>query len=121
MMERKHGYGRRKANALGPGRNIGERQIRAGQNAERVEMVLADPSGMKSELVREDRFVDNIVDILVGAAAVVRIVVVAQREIAEIHWFPPLGGPPQRARPFRSLSPNFAYLSRLPEAAVTVV
>ena len=68
-------------------RDIGEHQVGAGQHAERVEMMLADPGRVHAELVGIERLGGDVGDELVGGARIVRVMVVAQREIAEFHDF----------------------------------
>jgi hypothetical protein len=59
---------------------------RSGQeNAERAEMMLADPGRVQPDLLGINRFVENIGDKGVRVPAVVVVVIVAQREIAEFH------------------------------------
>jgi hypothetical protein len=58
-------------------------------------MMLADPRGMKADLLGIDRLVENIGDELVSAPFIVVIMVVAQREIAELHLLLP-GRPKKR-------------------------
>jgi hypothetical protein len=55
-------------------------------------MMLADPRGMKADLLGVNRLVEDIGDELVGLPPVVVVVVVAQREIADVHLLLP--GPP---------------------------
>src|SRR5262245_34965799 len=64
---------------------MGEQDLRAGVDAERREMVLADPCRMHPELLGVERFVDDVGDEGVGRALVVAIIVIAQREVAEFH------------------------------------
>ena len=79
---------------LGARRDIGQHEVGAGQHAERVEMMLADPGRMHAELVGVKRLGGDVGDELVGVARVVFVVIVAQREIAEFHGASPpvLGG-----------------------------
>ena len=51
MMQRQHGHRGREPDMLGARGDIGEHQVRAGEHAERVEMMLADPGGVHAELV----------------------------------------------------------------------
>jgi len=55
------------------------------RNAERIEVMLADPGGVHAELVGKERFGGDLGDELVRGAGVVVVVIVAQREIAEVH------------------------------------
>ena len=48
-------------------------------------MMLADPGGAEAQGFRMDRLVDDIEDIGVGVAPIIDIMIVAQREVAEIH------------------------------------
>ena len=86
MMQRQHGDGRREADPPGARGDIGQHQIGAGQDAQRAEMMLADPCGMKPDLLGVDGFVENIGDKGVGLPGIVFVMVVAQREIAELHY-----------------------------------
>ena len=85
MMQRQHRDGRREPDVFGARRDIGEHQIGAGEHAERVEVMLADPGRVHAELVGIERLVGNVGDELVGVARVVFVVVIAEREIAEVH------------------------------------
>src|SRR5262249_26663611 len=55
------------------------------KDAQSREMMLADPGRMEADRLGIERLVENVGDELVGAAPVIGIVVVAQREIAELH------------------------------------
>ena len=48
-------------------------------------MMLADPGRMHAQLVGIDRLVEDVGDEDVGRARVVLVMIVAEREIAEIH------------------------------------
>ena len=85
MMQRQHGDSGRQANALRARRDIGEHEIGAREHAERVEMMFADPGRMHTELVSIDRLGGDVGDELVGITRIVFVVIVAQREIAEVH------------------------------------
>jgi len=65
MMQRQHGHGRREPDVLGTRGDEGEHEIGAGKHAERIEMVLADPSRIHAKLVGIERFRRNIGDELV--------------------------------------------------------
>src|SRR5260221_9265072 len=52
-------------------------------------MMLAVPGRVHAELVGIDRLVGDVGDELVGRPRIVVVVIVAQREIAEIHRVPP--------------------------------
>src|SRR5580700_5936030 len=86
MMQRRHRHRGREPDALGIGGDVGQHQVRAGQHAERIEMMLADPGRVHAELVGVKRFRCDIGDELVRGAIVVFVVVVAQREITELHF-----------------------------------
>src|ERR1700732_4246580 len=65
--------------------------------------MLADPGGIQSYLFGVDRLVEDVGDDLIGAAPIVLIVVVAEREVAEFHFWVPLGMNSRRAiRDFNS-------------------
>src|SRR5271165_1715580 len=85
MMQRQYSDGGREADAFGPRRHIGQHQIGAGKHAERAEMMLADPRRVEADLLSVNRLVEDVGDEAVRVAAVVIVVVVAQREIAELH------------------------------------
>ena len=85
MMQRRHIHGGRQPDVLGVGCDISEHDVRAGQHAERIEVVLADPGGVHAELVGIERLGGNVGDELVRGAGVIVVVIVAQREIAEVH------------------------------------
>ena len=56
-MQRQYRDGGGKADALRARRDIGEHEVRAGEHAERVEMMLADPGRMHAERVGIDRLI----------------------------------------------------------------
>ncbi len=85
MMQRQHIHRRRKANALRLRRNVGQHQLGRRVHAERAEMMLADPGGMKAELFGIDRLGNDLLHELIRCAPIVAIVVVAEGEIAELH------------------------------------
>ena len=89
IVQRQHRDGGSEPDMLGARGDIGEHQIGTGQHAERIEMMLADPGRMHAELVGIQRFVGDVGDELVGRARVVRVMVVAQCEIAEFHFILP--------------------------------
>src|SRR5580700_1597359 len=89
MMQRRHRHRGREPDARRIGGDVGQHQVRAGQYAERIEMMLADPGRMHAELVGVKRLGGDVGDELVGGAIVVFVVVVAQREITELHVRPP--------------------------------
>jgi hypothetical protein len=60
--------------------------IGAGQHAERAEMMLADPSGMKAHLLGVHSLGEDVGDEGVGLPLIVLVVVVTQREVTEFHW-----------------------------------
>ena len=65
MMQRQHRHRRREPDVLRARGDIGEHEVGAGQHAERVEMMLADPGRMHAELVGEQRLVEDVGDELV--------------------------------------------------------
>jgi hypothetical protein len=69
----------------GARRDIGQHQIRAREDAERVEVVLADPDRVHADPVGLQGFLGNIADELVRRARIVLLVIVADREVAEFH------------------------------------
>ena len=85
MMQRQHRHRRREPDARRVGGDVAEHDVRAGQNAERVEMVLADPGRVHAELVGIERLGGDVGNELIGGARVVFVVVVAQCEVAEVH------------------------------------
>ena len=85
MMQRQHRHRRRKPDAGGVGGDIGEHEVRAGQHAERIEMMLADPGRMHAELVGIERLGGDVGDELVRGARIIFVVIIAQRKVAEIH------------------------------------
>ena len=69
MMQRQHGDGGGEADAGGARGDVGEDQVRAGEHAERAEVMLADPGGVDPDFVGIDRFIEDVGDELVRAAA----------------------------------------------------
>src|SRR5258708_1263702 len=80
-----HRHGRGQPNVSRPGRNIGQHQVGTGQHAERAEVVFTDPRGVHPEFFRVKRLCRDVGHKLVRSARVVQVVIVAQREIAEVH------------------------------------
>ena len=85
MMERQHAHRGSETDALGAGGDVREHQVGTGQNAEGAEMMLADPGGSEADLLGVNRFVDDRGNEFVGSAQVVQIMIVAEREISELH------------------------------------
>jgi hypothetical protein len=52
-------------------------------------MMLADPGGMETHLLGINRLVYDVGDEGIGRSNVVVVVVVTQRELAELHWVSP--------------------------------
>jgi hypothetical protein len=69
---------------------VSEHQVRTREHAETAEVMLADPGGIQPNLFGVDRLVEDIGDDLIGAAPIILIVVVAQCEITEFHYWVPL-------------------------------
>jgi hypothetical protein len=90
MVQRQHRHRRREPDVLGSRRNIGEHQIRAGQHAKRIEVMLADPGRMHAESIGMQRFFRDVGDELVRCPRVVLVVIVAQGEVAKFHNTPPM-------------------------------
>jgi hypothetical protein len=85
VVERQHRHRRRQPDPLGTGGYLRQNQIRAGQDAQRRKMMLADPRRMQPDLLGVNRLVEDIGNQLVRGAWVVFVMVVAEREIAELH------------------------------------
>jgi hypothetical protein len=85
VVQRQYSNGGGEADAPRASRHIGQNQIWAGQYAERAEVMLTDPSGMKPDLLGVDRLVEDIGHELVGPSPVVVVMVVAEGEITEFH------------------------------------
>ena len=64
---------------------MGEHEIRTRQDAERAEVMLADPDGMKADGLGVDGLIQDLRDELMRTSGIVLVVIVAQREIAEVH------------------------------------
>src|SRR5271155_3320535 len=91
MMQRQNGDRGREPDARGVGGDISQHHVWAGQHAERVEVMFADPGRMHAESVGIKRLGGDVGDELVRITRVVFVVIVAQREIAEFHRnLPPL-------------------------------
>ena len=90
VMQRQHRHRGREPDVLRARRDIGEHQVRTGEHAERVEMMLADPGRVHAELVGQERFLGDVGDELVRGPGVVLVVIVAQGEIAEVHGATPV-------------------------------
>jgi hypothetical protein len=85
VMQRQHGDCRSEPDARGIGGDIGQHEVRAGQHAQRVEMMLADPGRAHAELVGIESLGGDVGDKLVRRARIVLVVIIAQREIPEFH------------------------------------
>ena len=92
VMQRQHCHRGCEPDALRSCGNIGEHQIRAGQHAQRVEMVLADPRRVHAELVGIERLLRDVGNELVRRPRVVLVVIVAEGKIAKFHSAPPSVG-----------------------------
>jgi hypothetical protein len=90
MMQRQHRDRGREPDAPGLRRHHGEHQVGAGEDAERVEMMLPDPGRVHAERIGIERFRGDVGDELVRAARIVVVMVVAQCEVAELHGRSPL-------------------------------
>src|SRR6266478_7881161 len=98
MVKRQHRHRRREPDTLRARRDMSEHQVRTREHAETAEVMLADPGGIHSYLFGVDRFVEDVGDDLIGAAPIILVVVIAQREVAEFHFFwVPIGMNSQRA------------------------
>ena len=62
-----------------------QQDVRAGIDAEAVEVVFADPSRTVSQLVRQNGLLAYLEDEVARTTWIVRIVVIGKREIAEIY------------------------------------
>ena len=85
-MERQHRHCRREPDTLRACRDVSEHQVGTREHAETAEVMLADPGGIQSYLFGVDRLVEDVGDDLIGAAPIILIVVVAQCEVAELHF-----------------------------------
>ncbi len=83
MMQRQHRHRRREPNALGPRRHLRQHEIGAGEDAERREMMLADPRRMHPDRVGVDGLVEDVGDEQARGAHLAHVVVVAEGEVAE--------------------------------------
>src|SRR5262249_16142251 len=86
----------REPDALRSRGEVGEHQIRGREHAQRVEMVLADPSRVHAEPVGVQGLLRDVGDELVRRPRVVFVVIIAQGEVAEFHNIPPSGWPGRR-------------------------
>src|SRR5262249_54970827 len=106
MMQRQHVDSRREAQPRGIGGDISQHHVRTRQHAERVEMMFADPGRMHADLLGVQRLGGDVGDEMVRGACVVFVVIVAQREIAEIHRYLPYLSLPKP----RAWLPYFAFM-----------
>src|SRR5262249_43484491 len=77
------------AEPRGIGGDISEHHVRTRQHTERIEMMLADPGRVHADLLGVERLGGDVTDELIRGAAVVFVVIVAQRKIAEVHRYLP--------------------------------
>src|SRR5260370_923942 len=80
-------HGRCEPDTLRACRDMSEHLVRTREHAETAEVMLADPGGIQPYLFGVDRLVEDVGDDLIGAAPIILVVVVAQREVAEFHFF----------------------------------
>ena len=85
VMQRQHGDRGGQPDVRRPGGDVGQHEVGTGEDAEGAEVMLADPRGVHAQLLRVERLGGDVGDELVRRPRVVQIVVVAQREIAELH------------------------------------
>jgi hypothetical protein len=85
MVDGKQHDGRGETYAPGGPGDLGEQDVGAGIDAEQVEVMLADPCRVEPDRLGPQRLLVDLVDELLGAAPIIRLAVVAQGEIAEIH------------------------------------
>src|SRR5262249_47100443 len=71
---------------------VGEGGVGGGKEARGLEVMLADPRRMHGELLGVDRLGGDVGGYLVRSPAVVVVVIVAQREVAEVHLLLPSAG-----------------------------
>ena len=84
-MQRQHVDRRRQPQPRRIGGNIGKHHVRARQHAERIEMVFADPGRVHADLFGIKRLGGDVGDELVRGAPIILVVIVAEREVAEVH------------------------------------
>ncbi len=84
-MQRHDGDGGRHADVLCLGDERSEQDMRAGVDAKRVEMMLADPGRVHADAVGVQGFFANVENELFRRALDVVVIVVAQCEVAELH------------------------------------
>ncbi len=80
---------RSQANTLGGAGQLTQQYIGAGIDAEQVEMVLADPHRVQTDLLGIKRLGVDILDELLGSARVVDVTVITESEIAKLHVVAP--------------------------------
>jgi hypothetical protein len=85
VVQRQHHDRRAEPDAAGQRRDVGVHQARHRHAAAPVEVMLADPGRMHSDVLGMDRLVANLEQELLGGPRIVGIAVVAEREIAEFH------------------------------------
>src|SRR5262245_59161223 len=85
MMQRQHRDRRCEPDAGSIGGHIGQHKVRAGQHAQRIEVMLTDPGRMHAKLLGVECLGSDVGDELIRGAGIVFIVVVTEREIPEVH------------------------------------
>jgi hypothetical protein len=85
VVQRRDRDGGRKPYVLGTRGGKGHHEIRAGQDAERIEMMLADPGRMHAKLIGVECLRSNVRNKGVGVTRIIFVVVIAEREVAELH------------------------------------
>ena len=85
MMQRQHRDRRCEPDARGIGGHIGKHEVRAGQHAQRIEVMLADPGRVHAKFLGIECLGGDVRNELVRGTDIVFVVIVAQREIAEVH------------------------------------
>src|SRR5262249_996645 len=85
VVQWRDGDGRRKPYLFSSCGDIGQHEIRAGQNAERVEMMLADPGRMHAKLIGVECLRGDVRNKGLGVTLIIFVVIIAKSEVAELH------------------------------------
>ncbi len=89
MVHRQQGHGRRQSQLGRGARQLRQHRQRRGVDAQQVEMMLTDPGRVQSDLLCPQRLGIDVLDEGLGRARIVRIAVVGQREVTELHGVSP--------------------------------
>jgi len=85
VMQREDRDGGGEPDSRGASGEVGQHEVGTREHAERAEVMLPDPGRVQADLFGIQRLVEDVCDERIRIAGVVQVMVVAQREITELH------------------------------------